>query len=263
MTIFGTRPEAIKLAPVIKELAARDVPQVVCVTGQHRQMLDQMLALFQIEPTFDLHVMEANQSLTSITARSLQGLDAAFRDAEPSLVLVQGDTNTAFTGALAAYYHRTPVGHVEAGLRTDDKYSPFPEEINRRLISQIADHNFAPTHLAASNLMRDGIPHERVHITGNTVVDALLWVTARDLDFEDETLRTTDFSGRRVVLVTTHRRENLGPGMREIFRALRTLVEEHADLLLVLPVHLNPLIREQVEEMLAGLASTVLTEPLG
>ena len=262
MTIFGTRPEAIKLAPVIKELGARGIQQVVCVTGQHRQMLDQMLELFEIRPTHDLHVMEESQTLSSITARSLQGLDQVFAAAQPSVVLVQGDTNTAFAGALAAYYHRIPVGHVEAGLRTDDKYSPFPEEINRRLISQIADQNYAPTHLSASNLMRDGIPHERIHITGNTVVDALLWVTAKDLEFENDTLRQTDFESHRVILVTTHRRENLGAGMEEIFRALRQLTAEYDDLRIVLPVHLNPLIRAQVQRTLADLPHTVLTSPL-
>lgn len=263
MTIFGTRPEAIKLAPVIRELEARAVPQVVCVTGQHREMLDQMLGLFSIEPDHDLHIMREEQTLTAITGGALLGLEAVLREAAPGYVLVQGDTNTAFAGALAAYYHRIPVGHVEAGLRTDDKYRPFPEEINRRLISQIADLHFAPTHLAASNLMRDGVPHERIHITGNTVVDALLWVTGRELAFEEPALRAADLDGHRVALVTAHRRENLGEGMEEIFRALRTLVERHPDLLVVLPVHLNPAIRRQVEQTLDGAPRIVLTPPLG
>jgi UDP-N-acetylglucosamine 2-epimerase (non-hydrolysing) len=263
MTVFGTRPEAIKVAPVIKELGARGVPQVVCVTGQHREMLDQMLALFELKPSYDLEIMEANQTLASITARSLQGLEQAFAETQPSIVLVQGDTNTAFTGALAAYYHRVAVAHIEAGLRTDDKYSPFPEEINRRLISQIADLNFAPTHLAASNLMRDGIPHERVHITGNTVVDALLWVSTLEREFAEPALGDLDLDGRRLLLVTTHRRENLGAGMRSIFEGLRTLVEDYDDLLVVLPVHLNPAIHDQVEEMLGGSRHILLTPPLG
>ena len=262
MTILGTRPEAIKLAPVIKELAARDLPQIVCVTGQHREMLDQMLELFELRPDHDLHIMEERQTLAAITARSLAGLDPVIRDEAPGLILVQGDTSTAFTGALAGYYHQVPVGHVEAGLRTDDKYSPYPEEINRRLISQIAEFNFAPTHLAASNLRRDGIADDHIHITGNTVVDALLWVVERDLEFEEPALREADFTGRRVVLVTTHRRENLGAGMDQIFRALQRLAGEYDDLTLVFPVHLNPVVREQVDAALAGTPNTLLTPPL-
>jgi UDP-N-acetylglucosamine 2-epimerase (non-hydrolysing) len=211
MSIVGTRPEAIKMAPLIRMLEGTPgIESVLCLTAQHREMLDQVLSLFQLQAKHDLNIMEQNQSLTHITARALQGLDEVISKDKPDLILVQGDTTTTLAGSLAAFYHKIPVGHVEAGLRTGDKYAPFPEEINRRLNSVIADLHFAPTTLSRDNLLQEGIQPENIYITGNTVIDALKTTVQPDYVFSDPFLRELDFTSKRVLLVEAHRRENLG-----------------------------------------------------
>jgi UDP-N-acetylglucosamine 2-epimerase (non-hydrolysing) len=264
LVIFGTRPEAIKLAPVIAALAA--VPTLeprVCVTGQHREMLDQMLALFDIRPDHDLDVMRADQDLFDLSARTLTGLRAVLEAERPAAVLVQGDTTTAMAAALAAFYRRIPVGHVEAGLRTEQVYDPFPEEMNRRLTSQLATWHYAPTARAAANLRREGVPAERILMTGNTIVDALHSVVRRlERAPAVPALPVERLAGRRLVLVTGHRRESFGAGLRNICQALRALAERHPEALIVYPVHLNPAVQRPVHEILAGHPGIVLTAPL-
>ena len=264
ITIFGTRPEAIKLAPVIRELK-RNTKDFVChvvVTAQHRQMLDQVLDLFGIVPDYDLDIMTDDQSLFDVTANALKGLESILRREQPSVVLVQGDTTTSFVAALAAFYLDIPVAHVEAGLRTYDKHNPFPEEINRRLTSHIADLHFAPTERARDNLLREGIPPEGIFVTGNTVIDALLSVVDDDYEFEQPVLRGLDFSARKVIVVTAHRRESFGEPMRCIFSALRHLVACEPDIEIVYPVHLNPNVRRAAKEILQGVERVHLIEPL-
>jgi len=260
MTIFGTRPEAVKLAPVIARLRASDdfVPQVV-VTAQHREMLDQVLRLFGIVPDRDLDIMRPEQSLFDITARAVAGLDPVLRELRPAMVLVQGDASSTFLGALAAFYHRVPVGHVEAGLRTHDKYQPFPEEMNRRLTTVLADLHFAPTPQARDHLLREGVPRDRIVVTGNTVIDALLAVRSRsDLPWPPG-LPALD--GHRVLLVTTHRRENWGEPLRQIYLALLDLLERFPDVAVVFSVHRNPAVRRVAAEVLAGHPRAHLIEP--
>ena len=211
MSVFGTRPEAIKMAPLVKKLNEDpEIESMLCVTAQHREMLDQVLTLFGLVPDYDLNIMKPNQTLSMITAGVLTGMDSVLEKEKPDIVLVHGDTSTTFSAALAAFYHRIPVGHVEAGLRTYDMYSPFPEEVNRVLTGHMAALHFAPTRRNAENLMREGIDPEKIIITGNTVIDALLEVAGRPYEFEDETLKKIDFGSRRVIAVTCHRRENLG-----------------------------------------------------
>lgn len=218
MTIFGTRPEAIKMAPLVHALARSEYTEpVVCVTAQHREMLDQVLDIFQIRPDYDLDIMEQSQTLATITEKSLHGLDGVLKEAAPDIVLVHGDTSTTFAGALAAFYHKIPVGHVEAGLRTYDKYSPFPEEVNRRLVGQIASLHFAPTERNRQNLAREQIT-DGVSVCGNTVVDAIQLTVKPDFEFQDEALKGLDFERDRVVLVTAHRRENYGEAMFQLDR---------------------------------------------
>ena len=263
MTIFGTRPEAIKMAPIVLELKKHEVIKpVVAVTAQHREMLDQVLSLFQIKPDYDLDIMQAGQTLFDITAKALCGLDAVLTKEEPDIVLVHGDTTTTFAGALAAYYHQTTVGHVEAGLRTHHKYSPFPEEMNRHLTGCIADMNFAPTETSERNLLLEHADASSIFITGNTVIDALHHTVHEDYVFADAALKDVDFEHKRVVLVTTHRRENLGEPMRHVYRALRKLVEEFEDVEIVFPVHKNPKVRAVVQEELGKLVKVHLIEPL-
>jgi len=264
ITVFGTRPEAIKMAPLVKELAkCRDeIDCKVAVTAQHREMLDQVLELFEIIPDYDLDIMRRQQSLFDITSRALTGLREVFEAEKPGLVLVHGDTTTTFVAALAAYYLQIPVGHVEAGLRTRDKFSPFPEEINRHLTGVLADLHFAPTAGARQNLLDEGVSAENIYVTGNTVIDALLATVRPGYIFTDQVLNRIDYAGRRVLLVTTHRRENLGEPMREIYRALREVAENHPDVEVVFPVHKNPLVRNIVEEELGGLDRVHLIEPL-
>jgi UDP-N-acetylglucosamine 2-epimerase (non-hydrolysing) len=264
LIVFGTRPEAIKMAPVVRELAAHPEAfhPVVCVTGQHRQMLDQALDLFGIVPDYDLAVMTPGQGLAGVTAGVLTGLDPVFVEVKPDWVLVQGDTTTAMTASLAAFYHRVPVGHVEAGLRTDDKCHPFPEEINRRITSVVADMHFAPTAWAAGNLRREGVSAERVAVTGNTGVDAIRTVVGMPFDPAGTQLAGLPLDAKRLILVTAHRRENIGRGIDEICAALRDLATTRDDVHFVFPVHLNPLVWEPVHAMLAGVPNVTLLPPI-
>lgn len=264
MTVFGTRPEAIKMAPVVLELKKHqdEIETVVAVTAQHRQMLDQVLHLFKIKPDYDLDIMSQGQTLYDITSRAMNGLKEVLEKEKPDLVLVHGDTTTTFAGALASYYSQTAVGHVEAGLRTGDIYSPFPEEMNRKLTGAIASFHFAPTETAKANLLREGVNQEKIYVTGNTVIDALMKTVRPDYEFDDEKLRQIDFEQHRVILLTTHRRENLGEPMRHIYKALRSVVQETPDAEIVFPVHRNPLVRQVVNEELAGVDRIHLIEPL-
>ena len=264
MTVFGTRPEAIKMAPIVLELARHpeEITPIVAVTAQHRDMLDQVLHLFDIRPDYDLDIMAAGQTLFDITSRAMLGLDKVLTEAKPDIVLVHGDTTTTFAGALAAYYHQTTVGHVEAGLRTHNKFSPFPEEMNRKLTGSLADLHFAPTSTAQQNLLTEAIAPENIFVTGNTVIDALHQTVREDFAFEDELLRRIDYKNKRIVLVTTHRRENLGEPMRHVYKALRRLTEKFADVEVVFPVHKNPKVREVVREELGGLSKVHLIDPL-
>ncbi|MBP3691248.1 MAG: UDP-N-acetylglucosamine 2-epimerase (non-hydrolyzing), partial [Schwartzia sp.] len=264
MTVFGTRPEAIKMAPVVMEMAKHpeEIVPVVAVTAQHREMLDQVLRLFHIVPDYDLDIMATGQTLFDITARALKGLDEVLTKEKPDLVLVHGDTTTTFAGALAAYYHQTAVGHVEAGLRTYNKYSPFPEEMNRHLTGAIADLHFAPTATSAGNLRAEHVPEKDIFITGNTVIDALHHTVKEEFGFADDALSGIDYANRRVVLVTTHRRENLGEPMRQVYKAMERLIDEIPDIEIVFPVHKNPKVREVVNEVLGGAERVHLIEPL-
>ena len=264
MTVFGTRPEAIKMAPVVLELAKHPdkIVPVVTVTAQHREMLDQVLNLFDIKPDHDLDIMAAGQTLFDITSRAMMGLDKVLQEEKPDIVLVHGDTTTTFAGALASYYHQTSVGHVEAGLRTYNKYSPFPEEMNRKLTGSIADLHFAPTNTSQHNLLAEAVDGEKIFVTGNTVIDALHKTVDDDFQFEDEMLQRIDFKNKRIILVTTHRRENLGEPMRHVYQALRNLIDEFEDVEIVFPVHKNPKVREVVNQELGGLAKVHLVDPL-
>jgi UDP-N-acetylglucosamine 2-epimerase (non-hydrolysing) len=266
LTVIGTRPEAIKLAPVVLELEGRPDRFVsrVCVTGQHREMLDQPLALFGITPDYDLNVMSPGQTLAQVTARAMEGLDRVLTQDKPDLVLTQGDTTTSFCGALAGYYHRIPVGHIEAGLRTGDKYAPFPEEINRRLVGQIADWHFAPTEYARQALLREGVPESSVFVTGNTVIDALLWVHERVRAMRPELPSglSESLNSYQVILVTGHRRESFGQGFENICQAIREVADAFPTVAFVYPVHLNPNVREPVNRILDGHPRIHLIEPL-
>lgn len=264
MTVFGTRPEAIKMAPVVLELMKypEQIIPIVTVTAQHREMLDQVLKLFAIKPDHDLDIMSAGQTLFDITTRALLGLDKVLTKEEPDIVLVHGDTTTTFAGSLAAFYHQTKVGHVEAGLRTRNKYSPFPEEMNRKLTGSLTDLHFAPTETAEKNLLAESVDKNSIFVTGNTVIDALHRTVRDDYEFDDELLRNIDYKNKRVILVTTHRRENLGEPMRNVYKALRQLVDEFADVEVVFPVHRNPKVREVVNEELGGAERVILIDPL-
>jgi UDP-N-acetylglucosamine 2-epimerase (non-hydrolysing) len=252
------------MGPVIWQLQIhpKHFRSVVVVSGQHRQMLDQVLTLFKIEPDYDLNIMTQNQTLFEVTTRALLGLQPVLSEVKPDIVLVQGDTTTSFVGALAAYYAQIPVGHIEAGLRTFDKYQPFPEEINRSLISVIADLHFAPTEQARHNLLQAGVPAERIYVTGNPVIDALLGQVRKDYIFEQPVLQQLDFENRKVILVTAHRRENFGQPMRNICRALIDIVEAEPDVEIVFTVHHNPNARGEVEKVLHGVERIHLLEPL-
>lgn len=262
MSVFGTRPEAIKMAPLVKELEAQpQIESIVCVTAQHREMLDQVLQAFDLHPDFDLDIMEPGQTLSTITAKVLLRLEGVLAEAKPDLVLVHGDTSTSFVAALAAFYAKIPVGHVEAGLRSFDKYSPYPEEMNRRLTGVIGELHFAPTVANQTNLAREGIT-QNVFITGNTVIDALSTTVRPDYTFENPDLQQLDFS-RKLVLLTAHRRENYGQPMENIFGAVRTLALENPDVTFVCPVHLSPYVQQTARKHLEGLDNVCLTEPLG
>ena len=263
MSVFGTRPEAIKMAPLVKAIQADpELESVLCVTAQHREMLDQVLELFELTPDYDLNVMKPNQTLSMITANVLTGMEEVLVKEQPDIVLVHGDTSTTFTAALAAFYQKIKVGHVEAGLRTYDMYSPFPEEVNRVLTGHLASIHFAPTERNRQNLLREGVSDDRIAITGNTVVDALLEVAGKPYEFEDETLKNIDFENKRVITVTCHRRENLGEYMENIFSAIRDIAEEFDDVEVVYPVHLNPKVRETAGKILSGINNVHLINPL-
>lgn len=263
MPIFGTRPEAIKMAPVVDALKRTDgVDCVVTVTGQHREMLDQVNELFGIDPDHDLNILQQRQSLASIMTRTIEGLDTLFTKHKPDAVIVQGDTTTTMAGALAAFQHGILVVHVEAGLRSGNLFSPFPEEANRKITSQIASLHLAPTSTSRDNLLAEGIDPEDVVVTGNTVIDALLTTADKQIPFTDPKLEALATSGRRVLLVTTHRRENQGEAMRGVGRALARIAAAEPDLTIVLPVHKNPVVREAVLPALDGLANVIVTEPL-
>ena len=262
MTVFGTRPEAIKMAPLVLELQRRaDIESICCVTAQHRQMLDSVLEIFHITPDYDLNIMEPRQTLSTITTKCLLGMEEVLERAKPDLVLVHGDTSTTFAGALAAFYHQIKVGHVEAGLRTWDKYSPWPEEMNRRLVGDIADLHFAPTAANRDNLAREDI-RDGVFVTGNTVIDALKTTVREDFHFHTPLLNTLDYRGRKVILVTCHRRENYGAPMAQIMTALRRVAEDFPQVELVYPVHLSPVVREAAQKYLSGHARIHLIDPL-
>ncbi|MFZ5649212.1 MAG: non-hydrolyzing UDP-N-acetylglucosamine 2-epimerase [Bacillota bacterium] len=264
LTVFGTRPEAIKMAPLVKELkgCGDRIRCRVAVTAQHREMLDQVLDLFEIAPDYDLDIMQPGQTLFDITTRSLNGLKEVLEADKPDLTLVHGDTTTTFVAALASYYLQIPVGHVEAGLRTGNKYSPFPEEMNRRLAGALTDIHFAPTDKARKNLLAENVRNEDIFVTGNTVIDALLATVKKDYRFDDPILDGIDFGRRRVLLLTTHRRENLGDPMRDIYLALREVLEKHPDVEIVFPVHKNPAVRSVVSEVMGGLDRVHLIEPM-
>lgn len=263
MTVFGTRPEAIKMAPVVKALeAAPDMEPIVTVTAQHREMLDQVLHLFHIKPDYDLDIMSQGQTLYDVTTRALMGLKDVLEKAKPDVVLVHGDTTTTFAGALASYYQEIPVGHVEAGLRTGNIYSPFPEEMNRKLTGSIATYHFAPTDSSEANLLKENVNPKAVYVTGNTVIDALQKVVRPDYVFEEDLLNQLDYDNRRIILMTTHRRENLGEPLRHVYRAIRQLVEEFDDVEIVFPVHKNPKVRQIVKEELGHVDRIHLIEPL-
>ena len=259
MSIFGTRPEAIKMAPLVKELESREeIESIVCVTAQHREMLDQVLETFDIVPKYDLNIMKQGQSLAEITTRALIGLEDVIKKEMPDIVLVHGDTTTTFAGALAAFYNQVAIGHVEAGLRTWDKYSPWPEEINRQCVDRMADMYFAPTELSKNNLLNEGIAEDKIYITGNTAIDAM--ATTIKEDYNHEVLEWV--GNDRMILLTAHRRENLGEPMRHIFRAIRRIVDEFNDVKVVYPIHLNPKVRDVAKEVFDGCDKVKLIEPL-
>ncbi|MCI8423322.1 MAG: UDP-N-acetylglucosamine 2-epimerase (non-hydrolyzing) [Lawsonibacter sp.] len=262
MTVFGTRPEAVKMAPLVLELARRPgIEAVCCVTAQHREMLDAVLDIFGLRPDYDLDIMEPRQSLSTITAKCLRGMDGVLEEAKPDLVLVHGDTSTTFAGALSAFYHQIKVGHVEAGLRTWDKWSPFPEEMNRVMVSDIADLHFCPTAGNRENLRREGCKGE-AFVTGNTVIDALRTTVKESFSFPESVLNRLDYVNRRVILVTCHRRENYGQPMAQIMTALRRLADAFPDTELVYPVHLSPVVQEAAHTYLDGHPRIHLIPPL-
>ena len=263
MTVFGTRPEAIKMAPLIKELEKCDkIQSIVAVTAQHRQMLDQVLEIFDIKPDYDLNIMQPGQTLSQITSRSLLGLEEVIKEAKPDIVLVHGDTSTTFAGALAAFYCRTKIGHVEAGLRTYDKYSPWPEEMNRCLTGVMTDLHFSPTLRNKNNLLKENVAANKIFVTGNTVIDALKTTVKSDYVFADDTLNSLDYDNKKIVLMTAHRRENLGEPLKNICEAVREVVLSHTDVEVVYPMHMNPLVRETAKSILGDLSRVHLIEPL-
>ncbi len=262
MTVFGTRPEAIKMAPLALELSRRpELEAVCCVTAQHREMLDSVLDIFGLKPDYDLNVMEPRQTLSTIAAKCLNGMDGVLEQARPDLVLVHGDTSTTFAGALAAFYHKIPVGHVEAGLRTYDKWSPYPEEINRKLVGAIADLHFCPTVANRDNLARENIT-KGVFLTGNTVIDALQTTIVKDFTFRSDVLNDLDYVNRQVILITCHRRENYGQPMVNIMTALRRVADAFPEAELVYPVHLSPVVQEAAHKYLDNHPRIHLTSPL-
>ena len=262
MSVFGTRPEAIKMAPLVQTLAQRpEFESICCLTGQHREMLDSVMQIFRLTAQYDLNIMQKQQTLSSITTRALLGMEQALQEAQPDLVLVHGDTSTTFAGALAAFYQKVPVGHVEAGLRTYDRYSPFPEEMNRTLVSDIAALHFAPTSSNVENLRRESVQGE-IFRTGNTVIDAMRTTVRPDYRFATAELNELDFKSRRVIVLTCHRRENYGQPMHDILRAVRDVAERYEDVEIVYPVHLSPAVRACAQEELGGVPHVHLIDPV-
>ena len=260
MSIFGTRPEAIKMAPLVKELEKREnIESIVCVTAQHREMLDQVLETFDIKPDYDLNIMKQGQTLGDVTTRALTGLEEVIKEARPDIVLVHGDTTTTFAGALAAFYNQVAIGHVEAGLRTDNKYSPYPEEMNRQMVDRLSDMYFAPTEISKNNLLKENINESKIYITGNTAIDAMS--TTVDKNYTHKELEWIK-PGERMILLTAHRRENLGEPMRHIFRAIKRIVDEFDDVKVIYPIHMNPKVREVANEVFDGDDKVKLIEPL-
>lgn len=259
MTIFGTRPEAIKMAPLVKELESRkEIKSIVCVTAQHREMLDQVLNIFKIKPDYDLNIMKQGQSLSEITSRVLLGLEEVIKKEEPNIILVHGDTTTTFAGALAAFYNKVDIGHVEAGLRTYDKYSPFPEEANRIMVDRITDMYFAPTEVSKNNLLKENIDESKIYVTGNTAIDAMKYTI-------NNNYKNSLFDWIRdskLILLTAHRRENLGEPMYNIFKAVKRLVNDNKDIKVIYPIHLNPLVRKIANEVFEDNDRIKLIEPL-
>ncbi len=263
MVVFGTRPEAIKMAPLVKELKKYDqIDTTVCVTAQHRQMLDQVLEIFDITADYDLDIMKDRQTLIDITTRGLEGLNRVFGKAKPDIVLVHGDTTTTFIGSLAAFYNKISVGHVEAGLRTNDKYFPYPEEINRKLTGVLTDIHFAPTMTNKNNLLKENVNANKIYITGNTVIDAIKTTVREGYVFQNSDLRAIDFSGSRVITVTAHRRENLGEPLKNICQALKHVADTFEDVKIVYPVHLNPAVQSVAREIMGGHSRIHLIDPL-
>lgn len=262
MSVFGTRPEAIKMAPLVQELGRRpEFESICCVTGQHRQMLDSVLQIFGLQADYDLNIMERQQTLSSITTKALLGMERVLQDVRPDLVLVHGDTSTTLAGALAAFYQKIPVGHVEAGLRTLDPYSPYPEEMNRTLVSDIAALHFSPTKANAENLYREAVRGE-IFVTGNTVIDAMRTTVRKDYKFSTDVLNHLDFSRRKIITLTCHRRENYGRPMEQILQAVRILVEENPEIEVVDPVHLSPVVQACAAQYLGGNPRIHLIDPL-
>ena len=259
MTIFGTRPEAIKMAPLVKELESRkEIKSIVCVTAQHREMLDQVLNIFKIKPDYDLNIMKQGQSLSEITSRVLLGLEEVIKKEEPNIILVHGDTTTTFAGALAAFYNKVDIGHVEAGLRTYDKYSPFPEEANRIMVDRITDMYFAPTEVSKNNLLKENIDESKIYVTGNTAIDAMKYTISNN--YKNSLF---DWVGdSKLILLTAHRRENLGEPMYNIFKAVKRLVNDNKDIKVIYPIHLNPLVRKIANEVFEDNDRIKLIEPL-
>lgn len=259
MTIFGTRPEAIKMAPLVKELKSRkEIECIVCVTAQHREMLDQVIETFEIIPDYDLNIMKPGQTLAEITTKALIGLESVIKETKPDIVLVHGDTTTTFAGALAAFYNGVDIGHVEAGLRTYNKYSPYPEEMNRQMVSCLADMNFAPTNLSKENLLNDNKKAETIYVTGNTVIDAMKTTVTKEYNHPVFNWIGND----RMLLLTAHRRENLGEPMRNIFKGIKKVVDEIDDIKVVYPIHKNPKVREVANEIFGDSDKIKLIEPL-
>ena len=260
MSVFGTRPEAIKMAPLVKELEKRkEIESIVCVTAQHREMLDQVLETFDIKPDYDLNIMKQGQTLSEITSRALMGLEEVIKKIKPDIVLVHGDTTTTFAGALAAFYNQVAIGHVEAGLRTYDKYSPFPEEMNRQMVDCMTDLYFAPTEISKQNLLKQNISEDKIYVTGNTAIDAMSTTVKENYSHKElEWIKP----GERMILLTAHRRENLGEPMRHIFKAIRRIVDEFNDVKVIYPIHLNPKVREVANEIFSGCDKVKLIEPL-
>lgn len=263
LVVFGTRPEAVKMAPIVKALKKDEEHFMtkICVTAQHRDMLDQVLRIFDIEPDYDLNIFESGQTLTQITCRALIGLEGVIEEYKPDLILVQGDTTTVFSGALAAFYHQVKIGHVEAGLRSGNLYSPYPEEANRMLTGILTDFHFAPTNTSKNNLLREGYDENKIFITGNTSIDALSWVIDKNYKFEQDLINKIDFD-KKVILLTAHRRENIGEPMENIFSALRDIAKKYKDVEIIYPMHLNPKVREIANKIFKDMDCVHLIEPL-